>query len=206
MKEKELIINGIKYVRVDEKKEYKVGDIVKYNNYNWYVIKVNNDDVTLMMKDVLDEEKIKKYFTDESYLDDDNDVIFNIDKTNFDWNDTYIKKVLNSTFLEEFNREELNLMKTNYDEDKYSEDYIRIPTIREIERLDINIRRSNQYYWTMSPYYFSSVNASALVWHVTSTGNLSNNSSTNGNGVRPVINLKQQNKYLQLVNKMITCS
>lgn len=189
MKEKELIINGIKYVRVDEKKEYKVGDIVKYNNYNWYVIKVNNDNVTLMMKDVLDEEKIKKYFTDKNYLDDDNDVKFNIDKTNFDWNDTYIKRVLNSAFLEEFNKEELNLMKTNYDEDKYSDDYIRIPTIREVEKLDINIRKCIKSYWTMSPSYFNSSLTTAFVWSVHSTGYIGRSWSTSVYGVRPVINI-----------------
>lgn len=189
MSEKELIINGVKYIRADEKKEYKTGDTVKYNNYDWYVIKVNDNNITLMMKDVLDEEKIKKCFTDKNYLDDDNDVRFNIDKTNFDWNDTYIKKVLNSTFLEEFNKEELNLMKTNYDEDKYSDDYIRIPTIREVEKLDINIRKSNKYYWTMSPYIFSSYNAIAYVWTVSSTGYLYDFWPTSGFGVRPVINI-----------------
>lgn len=193
MSEKELIINGFKYIRADEKKEYKIGDIIEYNNYSWYIIKVNNDDVTLMMKDALDEEKIKKYFTDKNYLDDDNDVMFNIDLTNFDYNDTYIKKVLNSTFLEEFNKNELNLMRTNYDEDKYSEDYIRIPTIREIEKLDFSIRKCISSYWTMSPANFNLNLTSAYVWSVDSTGNLGYIWTTYAYGVRPVISLKYKN-------------
>lgn len=184
--EKELIINGIKYIRADYKQEYKIGDIVEYNDYEWYVIKVQDNNVTLMMKDVLSNEEITEYFTDKNY------VKYNVDKTNYDWKDTYIRKVLNKKFLEKFNKVELNIMHTNYDEDKYSDDHIRIPTIREIEKLDEGIRKATTSYWTMSPSYFSAGNASARVWCVNSAGQFSNWGVDASIGVRPVINLKSE--------------
>lgn len=185
--EKELIINGIKYVRSEEKK-YKVGDIVTYNGYEWFVIKTKDNTVTLMLKNVLSKSKIKEYF-DSKYLDDSNDVKFNADKTDFDWQNSIIREGLNERFLNNFNKKELNIMRTNYDEDKISEDYIRLVTIRDIDRLPLEIRDCSREYWTMSPYYFSSYFSDALVWHVHPTGSLGAYWTTAASGVRPVINL-----------------
>lgn len=50
-------------------------------------------------------------------------------------------------------------------------------------------------YWTLSPSYFSSYNACALVWYVNSNGYLNANSTAAGFGVRPVINLKSDVLY-----------
>ncbi len=47
---------------------------------------------------------------------------------------------------------------------------------------------TGQYYWTMSPYYAPS-SGYANVFHVISTGKLSNNGVNGVNGVRPVLNL-----------------
>ena len=49
---------------------------------------------------------------------------------------------------------------------------------------------TNKYYWTLSPYRFSSATDTAYVFYVTSTGNLDYSNVDNTNGVRPVINLK----------------
>lgn len=185
--EKELIINGIKYIRVEED-NFKIGDIVKFNGYDWYIIKIENGNATLLMKNVLSEDKIQKLF-DKEYLDSDNDVKFNEDKTNNDWNYSIIRKILNTIFLDEFDEYELNVMRTNYDEDKYSEDHVRLLTIREAERLEDDIRVCGIAYWTMSPSSFSSSCASAYVWYVYSTGILYSNWATSAYGVRPVINL-----------------
>lgn len=184
---KELIINGIKYRRIDED-NFKVGDIVKFNGYEWYIIKIENGNATLLMKNVLSEDKIQKLF-DKEYLDIDNDVKFNEDKTNNDWNYSIIRKILNTIFLDEFDEYELNVMRTNYDEDKYSEDHVRLLTIRETERLEDDIRACGRVYWTMSPSYFYSGDSSANVWYVRSTGSLCSNWATTAHGVRPVINL-----------------
>ena len=194
--ENKININGIEYIRVDsiKKEDFKVGDLINYNGYEWYIIKVEKNYSTLMMKDCLLEDKIKELF-DDNYLDDEYDVKFNLDGSNNDWQNSIIKKVLNYKFFDEFNIDELSLMNTNYDENKYSTDLIRIPTIREIERLSDNIKSSNKNYWTMSPSYFYSAYALAFVWRVSSTGNFGSLRSSTGYGVRPVIKVK--NKFLE---------
>ena len=59
-----------------------------------------------------------------------------------------------------------------------------------------NIANSNyylyngQYFWTMSPYLFSSYYSMAFIWTVRSLGNLDNNYVASSFGVRPVINLR----------------
>ena len=80
-------------------------------------------------------------------------------------------------------------MRTNYDEDKFSEDYIRIPTLREMEKLPINLRDCDNVYWTMTSSYGVSEDCSnAYVFIVNSSGSLywDRVSGTNP-GVRPVI-------------------
>lgn len=185
--DKELVINGIKYIRVDEN-NYKIGDTIKYNGYEWYIIKLVDNKATLLMKNCLSEDEMQEIFADE-YLDNDNDVVFNLDKSNNDWCNSIIRERLNNTFIDKFNKVELNIMKTNYDEDKYSNDYIRLATIREIEKFGNNIRQADRIYWTMSPSNFNSASADAYVWYVYSTGNLGYIWVTDSNGVRPVINV-----------------
>lgn len=186
-----LVINGIKYKKV-EYENFKLYDLVKYNGYEWYIIKIDNDNVTLLMKNKLDNDTMKSLFGRE-YLDDDYDVKFNLDVKNNDWVDSIIRQTLNEKFIDEFNKNELNIMKTNYDEDKYSNDYIRLLTIRETEKLPEEIRNINEYYWTLSPSYFNSYNSAADVWDVMPSGSLNPwNYVTYSFGVRPVINLKAE--------------
>ena len=49
---------------------------------------------------------------------------------------------------------------------------------------------TGQTYWTMSPSYFTPSHAHARVWNVSSAGNFGSDRSSDGYGVRPVINLK----------------
>ena len=78
--EKELIINGIKYIKYEESKSYKIYDLVKYNGYEWIVINVKEDRLTLMMKNCLSKEKMKEIFNN-NYLDKDFDIKYSLDKT-----------------------------------------------------------------------------------------------------------------------------
>lgn len=195
--ENKININGIEYIRVDsiKKEDFKIGDLINYNGYEWYIIKLEKNYSTLMMKDCLLEDKIKELF-DDNYLNCVYDVKFNLDVSNNDWQDSIIKKVLNYKFFDEFNIDEVCLMNTNYDENKYSTDLIRIPTIREIERLSDNIKSSNKNYWTMSPTYFDSSEAAAYVWIVDSAENLYYwDWASRWYGIRPVITVK--NKFLE---------
>lgn len=186
-----LVINGIKYKRVEDE-NFKLYDLVKYNGYEWYIIKIDNDDVTLLMKDKLDNDTMQSLF-DEEDLDTDYDTKFNLDVKNNDWTDSIIRQVLNEKFIDKFNKSELNIMKTNNDEDKYSNDYIRLLTIREVEKLPKEIRSINEYYWTLSPSYFDSGYSYACVWHVLPSGSLDPwYHVAYSFGVRPVINLKAE--------------
>ena len=186
-----LVINGIKYKKVEDE-NFKLYDLVKYNSYEWYVIKIDNDDVTLLMKNKLDNDTMKSLF-DEEYLNDSYDAKFNLDASNNDWADSIIRQSLNEKFIDEFNKNELSIMKTNYDEDKYSDDYIRLLTIREAEKLPGEIRGIDEYYWTLSPSNFDSNCSIAYVWYVASSGSLSPWSHVTASfGIRPVINLKAE--------------
>lgn len=189
-----LVINGIKYKKVEDE-NFKLYDLVKYNGYEWYIIKIDNDNVTLLMKDKLGSDTMKSLF-DEEYLDDDYDVKFNLDVKNNDWADSIIRQTLNEKFIDEFNKNELNIMKTNYDEDKYSDDYIRLLTIRETEKLPKGIKNIDEYYWMLSPSYFNSDDSIASVWGVLPSGGLLYwGGVTYSFGARPVINLKAE--YLE---------
>ena len=191
-----LVINGIKYKKVEDE-NFELYDLVKYNGYEWYIIKIDNDDVTLLMKNKLDNDTMQSLFSKE-YLDDECDVKFNSDASNNDWADSIIRQVLNEKFIDKFDKNELNVMKTNYDEDKYSDDYIRLLTIREAEKLPEEIRTINEYYWTLSPSYFNSYYSGAYVWRVNPSGSLNFGSSVASSfGARPVINLKAE--YLENV-------
>ena len=186
-----LVINGIKYKKVEDE-NFKLYDLVEYNGYEWYVIKIDNENVTLLMKNKLDNDTMKSLF-DEEYLDADYVAKFNLDVKNNDWVDSIIRQALNEKFIDKFDKNELNITKTNYDENKYSDDYIRLLTIREAEKLPREIRGIDEYYWTLSPSYFISSNSYAYVWSVLPSGSLNPwNSVAFSIGVRPVINLKAE--------------
>ena len=198
--EKELIINGIKYVKYEEYKEYKIYDLVNYNGYEWIVIDVEDNKLTLMMKNCFPKEKMKAIFKEE-YLTEDGGIKYNLNKTCNDWNKTEIKRGLNNEFLEEFNKDELIKMKTNYDTDKYSYDYIRIPKIREIKRLDSNRVKPNFVCWTMSPSNFSATSGHASEWVEYLAGILTNWNIYSSLGVCPVITLKSDNLNIKKISE-----
>ena len=197
--EKELIINGIRYVRHEEPKTYKIYDLVKYNGYKWIVINVKGDELTLMMKKCLSEEKMKEIFNND-YLDEDSKIKYTLDKTCNDWDKTEIKRGLNNEFLKEFDKADLVEMKTNYDEDKYSFDYIRITKMGEIERLDQDKIVPDKDYWTMSPSFFDTADDHAYEWCQHNTGYLNPWWGVHGTiGVRPVITLKFDNPNIKIL-------
>ena len=170
-----LNINGIKYKKVEENNDFKLYDEVQYNGYSWYIIDKKEDNIILLAKECLQDEEMQ----------------FN-SKNDFDWNNSLIKQKLNEEFIEKFNEEHLNMMYTNYDENKYSNDLIRLLTIREIEELPEEVRKCGDYYWTMSPSNFYSWYGGAGVWVVSGDGHLSGSWTTHALGVRPVINLKSE--------------
>ena len=125
-----------------------------------------------------------KYFTDTWYQDSsDYCVRYNSDIRNNRFEDSYIYKVLNSTFKED------KLAGLDVVGD------IRLLTKEEVEALDEKYRNINKWYWTMTPYddmkelEFGSY---ACVFYVSSAGYLLYNGVHGSYGVRPVFTLKTE--------------
>ena len=211
--EKELIINGVKYVKWEEPKVYRVFDLIKYNGYEWIVIKVEDNRLTLMMKNCLSEEKMSKIFNSK-YLQGNfifyclNPTKDSYDLKDSDWNRTEIKRGLNNEFLEEFNKGDLIEMKTNFDLDKYSYDYIRIPTVIDIYELwEYKRIMPDDNCWTMSPAIYSVDNRS--IWTISSFSedydsplnyNIFPDETVDGAAaVRPVITIKSDNPNIEKI-------
>lgn len=155
------------------KKEVKLYDIVKYCNHEWYVIKIEGDEVTLMSKDIIDT---------CTYSDNNSN----------DFAESNCLKVLND-FINNLRLSDLIIMDTNYDEDKQINSLIRIPTLREIESLPMSVRKCGSSYWTMTASYRVSEDCSyALVFYVSSNGNLDYWLVDNACGVRPVIKINKE--------------
>lgn len=218
--EKESVSTSVGFVRCNKIKKYQVYDLVKYNGYTWIVIEADLLFVRLMMKNCLPEEKMKKIFDDDYFFNFDdqddlytaidmctytnsgvdynyfsyNDIKYSLDKTCNDWNKTEIKRGLNNEFLKEFNKNELVKMKTIYDENRYSFDYIRIPIVGEIERLAPDKVRPDRCCWTMS-----SNDVGIWVETVRDIMNPSLSWSKSRQSVRPVITLKSDNQKIEKI-------
>ena len=186
-------LNQYKEVIEDTSKNTSVGSIINYNGFEWYIIEEKDDSFVLFMKERMSEDLIKELFTDTRMIDGDYDVQFSRDEKNNDWKDSYIRQVLNTKFLEKFIIDDLVLMKTKYDSDKESNDYIRLITIDEFEKLELSVRKVNDKfgYWIMSPRNFYAAATSAFVFFATSAGYANNDWVTSTIGVRPVIQVKK---------------
>ena len=196
-------INGVKYKRLEEgNKELKVGDVINYNNYKWYIMKLEENTATLVMKECLPENVIERYFKN---YDDDKDVKFSIED-NYNWRKSNVRKGLSEFLYAEFNIAELELMQTNYNEEVNSFDRMRIPTRKEVENFTEKMHNiSHSYgYWLMTPYgYYDIKNRKdARMFCVSGSyhpGNLSNGSVDGFYGVRPVVKINLET--LKVENK-----
>lgn len=176
-----------------EKGTYEVGDVVKYHNFDWYVINVletsnNSQTLKLLLKDKLSKEILDTLnFAHDSY----GDIKFN-NTLNNDWTESNVRKCVIAFANEYLNVSDLMEMKTNYDEDKTSYDCIRLLTIREAEKLPKEIRKvaADSGYWTMTPSYKPTDQENyASVFYVSTSGNLNAYRVYDTRGLRPVITL-----------------
>lgn len=167
----------------DKLKKY---DEITIAGNTYFVLGVNEEEheVTYCMKGVLSREEMLKYFTDKWYQDStDYCVRYNSDIKNNRFEDSYIYKVLNSTFKED------KLKKLDVVGD------VRLLTKEEVEDLDEEHRNINKWYWTMTPYNdmkkleFGSY---ASVFRVYSSGGLDWLYVNNTDGVRPVFTMKTE--------------
>lgn len=150
---------------------------IKFKDLDWYVIKEIDDSVKLLLKNVLDEERIKKYSNDDWYVDGYEVRLTSDVKPPFDWEKSYVKNVI----LE------------NFKNDLGIECDITIPSKEDIEKLPIEFRKCNFWYWTNTPSYFSAANPYAHVYFVYPAGELYHwRHVTYSSGVRPIITLKKE--------------
>ncbi len=170
---------------IDEKEKKKYDEISIAGNI-YFVLDVNAEEhkITYCMKDVLSRKEMLKYFTDPWYQDSsDYCVGYNSDIRNNKFEDSYVYKVLNSSFKED------KLAGLDVVGD------IRLLTKEEVEELDEEHRNINKWYWTMTPYNdmkkleFGSY---ASVFYVGSAGSLNWHSVHDSYGVRPVFTLKTE--------------
>ena len=192
---------GEEIKKLEEEGQAKLYDLVKFSNHDWYIIDEDDDTLTLLMKDKLSPEQCSKYF-DKSLLDSDKDVRFNPNYKNIWWADSPIRMTLNSEFLKELDILKMELMTTTVSADGQSrttEDYVRLLTKDEAERLPLDALKSNYDYgyWTMSPSNFDPW-GNAYEFNVTGAGELTNNNVVDGYGVRPVIRVTKDNAVTKL--------
>ena len=168
---------------IDSQKLLKKYDEITINDNTYFVLKIDEKkhEVTYCMKNVLSREEMLKYFTDPWYQDSsDYCVRYNSDVRNNRYEDSYIYKVLNSSFKED-KLKELDIIGD-----------VRLLTKEEVENLDEKQRNKNKWYWTMTPYNNMENledGSNAYVFRVNSDGSLSWNYVDNAYGVRPVFTL-----------------
>lgn len=108
--------------------------VINFKNLDWYVIDIDeiNGTTRLLLKDVLDEARIKKYVDDEWYRNG-SCVRHTYDvRPPFNWDNSYIKNVVLPNFVKDLGIEcEVTLL-----------------TKDEVESLPDDIRRCNDWWWT----------------------------------------------------------
>ena len=98
---------------------------IKFKDLDWYVIEETDDSVKLLLKNVLDKERIRKYSNDDWYVDGYKVRLTSDVKPPFDWEKSYVK----------------NIILENFKNDLGIECDITIPSKEYIEKLPIEIRK-----------------------------------------------------------------
>lgn len=182
IKENEIYLDNVKYVKAVPTKivsvEKKIGDIINFSGFDWYIIDQDDDSYTLFLKETLSNKMIKKHFTQKSMIDSDGDVKYSFGDNS--WENSYIRLVLNTSFINELDEDQLV---------KMNDDYVRLIEKEECEKLSLDIRKNeaDKDYWTMTPYN-NATNAGVFNFYSHNGGASSIISfRVVGLGVRPVI-------------------
>lgn len=187
-----ITIDGEVYIKekLIEKKEIKLFDEIEYAGYTWNVINIDDEGITLLMKDVLDHTETENIFFSDEY-DGDHDVKFSKRENGLWWKDSIIRERLNDNFINRLDSNDLVKMETEvclYGESHTTKDYVRLLKIEEIFRLPKEILTKDRWYWSLSPSNF--YGSYAYVFRVHSNGNLNYGNVSNAGAVAPVIKLK----------------
>lgn len=172
----EITINGEKYIKKN-KTMFKKYDEISYKELIWIVIEKTDEEVKLLLKNILDEKRIKKYSDDEWYINGKYVAHTSDIRPPFNWDKSYIKNTILPNFLKDLD------VDGNID----------LLTKEEAENLPKEIRKSNDWYWTKTNYEDS--NRYARIWYVGSVGTVYSDDVGNADsvGVRPVITISKSN-------------
>lgn len=169
---KELKSNKLKNKKLEIKEENGIRYFI-YKGIRYDEFKPNK----FVSKDILSKEVIDDIVEDKRYLDYDKDVRYNNDIFDSSWENSFIRKILNSTFKEKY------LDGLNIDRE------IRCLTKEEVEELPEDLKETSRYgYWTMSPSV-RNADRHATVFFVVPDGSSYSGYVYFTLGVRPVITL-----------------
>ncbi len=154
-------------------KNAKINDIIRFGNYDWYIISKSSDRCTLFCKDIVSQ---------KAYHEKTETVI---------WKNCTLRRWLNHEFYDEFTSEEKALItKTSHrikNSNEEIQDDIYLLSIEETEKLTRKIRSCSAWWWLRSSG--DTLQLAALIYSM-------GNSSKHGyvvsevNGVRPALTLK----------------
>lgn len=162
-----------------EIKAAEKGDIVKFGNYDWYIIDKTSTGCTLLCKDVLADS-----------------MPFNDRCVNTCWKDCTLRTWLNNSFYKQFSSDEKSKIKKTKcnNDDKWSkdgendtEDYIFLLSDKEAKAVSKEILETDHHWWLRTSSY--SWQDRAL--YVAQNGNIVDQSDVDTkNRVRPALNLR----------------
>ena len=145
---------------------------IKFKDLDWYVLEEKEGKTKLLLKNVLDEERIKKYCEDDWYRDGKEVRHSDCVKPPFVWENSYIYKVILPNFLKDLGVDgEVTLL-----------------TKEEVESLPDEVKRCDDWYWTKSNATDSG-DTYAYAWRVNNNGPVNNDVLYSTSAVRPVFYL-----------------
>lgn len=148
-------------------------DEIQFKGLDWYVIDIDGDNVKLLLKNVIDEERIKKY-ADDDFMINGNEVRHSDCIRLDDMEKSYIITTILPNFIKDLGIEaEATLL-----------------TKEEVDNLPEEIRKCNDWYWTKSRYGYYSDWGGYFAWRVVTSGGVYSDYLTIEFAVRPVLYLK----------------
>ena len=150
-------------------------DEISYKGLRWIVIEEIDEEVKLLLKNILDEERIKKYSDDEWYINGKYVAHTSDIRPPFNWDKSYIKNTILPNFLKDLD------VDGNMD----------LLTKEEVENLPKGIREIDDWYWTKTNY--ENDGRYAMAWFVHCGGGVYGYDVDSAGivGVRPVITISK---------------
>ena len=159
-------------------KNAKINDIIRFGNYDWYIISKSSDRCTLFCKDIVSQ---------KAYHEKTETVI---------WKNCTLRRWLNHEFYNQFTSEEkARIAETSCRTETYgadggnTQDFVYLLSNDEADKLDTSIRSCSSWWWLRSPG--ANLGLAALVY---SGGTFSRSRCgyvvSDVTGVRPALTLK----------------